>query len=429
MTNNAAPKTLKAARHARQRIPGWTQILSKRPDQFSSGIWPGYFSRAKGVEVWDLDGNCYVDMSIGGIGATVLGYADPDVDAAVKEVIDMGVSSSLNSVEEIELADLLCEIHPWAQKVRFARTGGEAMAVAVRIARAHTGRDKIAFCGYHGWHDWYLAANLADDDALEDHLLPGLSPCGVPKGLAGTALPFRYNRIEELEKIVVDCRGELAAIVVEPIRNNPPREGFFDRIRALADETGAVFVVDEISAGFRLCSGGAHLTLDIHPDVAVFSKAMGNGYAIAAIIGHPDVMDAAQKTFISSTNWSERVGFAAGLATIRKHRRLNAADHLIAIGREVQTGWKQLADKHSLLLEISGIDPMGHFTFITDAPQTAKAFFVQEMLRRGYLASNLFYAMFAHTSEHVEAISIRHSQAIRVRRETCAAWNRLRAHQ
>jgi glutamate-1-semialdehyde 2,1-aminomutase len=176
-------KSLETQRKAQILIPGMTQLLSKRPDMFAPGVWPGYFSKAKGVEIWDLDGNRYIDMSIAGIGANVLGYADPDVDAAVRSAIDAGVSSSLNCPEEVELAELLCDLHPWADMVRYARTGGESMAIAVRIARAYTGKDKIAFCGYHGWHDWYLAANLGTENALGEHLLPGLSPIGVPKGL------------------------------------------------------------------------------------------------------------------------------------------------------------------------------------------------------------------------------------------------------
>ncbi|MBU4125939.1 MAG: aminotransferase class III-fold pyridoxal phosphate-dependent enzyme, partial [Proteobacteria bacterium] len=210
------PKSLEMQNRAMLRIPGMTQLLSKRPDMFSSGVWPGYYSRAKGVEIWDLDGNRYIDMSIAGIGANILGYTDPDVDAAVIEAIQNGNSSSLNCMEEVELADLLCEIHPWAEMARFARTGGESMAIAVRIARAYTGRDKIAFCGYHGWHDWYLSANLGTENALGEHLLTGLNPTGVPKGLTGTAIPFRYNHLEELQAIVEKNRKDIAAIIMEP---------------------------------------------------------------------------------------------------------------------------------------------------------------------------------------------------------------------
>ncbi len=385
---------------AKKRIPGLSQLLSKRPDMFAPGVWPGYYEKASGVEIWDLDGNKYIDMSIGGIGANVLGYADPDVDGAVKAAIEKGVSSSLNCPEDVELAELLCEIHPWAEKVRYARTGGEAMTVAIRIARAFTGRDKIAFCGYHGWHDWYLAANLGTENALGEHLISGLDPRGVPKALKGTAYPFRYNHIEELQAIVKEHGRELAAIVMEPIRSDPPQEGFFDRVKDLARECKAVFVVDEISAGFRFNSGGAHLVLGIEPDMAVFSKAIGNGYPAAAIIGTGEIMEAAQSTFISSTNWTERVGPVAAIATIRKHRRLDAGKHLTAMGKIVQDGWREIAGQHGLKLHIGGIYPMGHFGFEYENALAMKALYVQMMLERGFLASNLFYAMYPHTEEH-----------------------------
>jgi glutamate-1-semialdehyde 2,1-aminomutase len=395
-------KSLEMQNRARNRIPGMTQLLSKRPDMFAPGVWPGYFSRAKGVEIWDLDGNHYVDMSIGGIGANVLGYADPDVDAAVQSAINKGTSSSLNCPEEVELADLLCEIHPWAEKVRFARTGGESMTIAVRIARVHTGRDKVAFCGYHGWHDWYLAANIGTENALGEHLLPGLSPGGVPKNLAGTALAFRYNHLEELEAIVSEHGKDIGAIIMEPIRNIEPEPGFFEGVRALANETGTVFILDEISAAFRMNTGGAHLVLGIEPDIAVFSKALGNGYPIGAIIGKGKIMDSAQSTFISSTYWTERIGPAAAIATIQKHRKVDAGSHLMAIGKQVQEGWRKCATKNGLHIEVGGIPPLSHFAFISENPMSMKAFFVQLMLERGFLASTLFYSMFAHSREHVE---------------------------
>ena len=389
---------------AKTLIPGMTQLLSKRPDMFSSGVWPGYFSNAKGVEVWDLDGNKYIDMSISGIGANVLGYADPDVDAAVKNAIANGTSCSLNCPEEVELAELLCELHPWADMVRFARTGGESMAIAIRIARAHTGKDKVAFCGYHGWHDWYLAANLGTENALGEHLLSGLSPRGVPKGLTGTALPFRYNHLEELENIVTENKGEIGVIVMEPIRDADPEPGFVEGVRSMADDIGAVFIVDEISAGFRLITGGAHLVVHhVTPDIAVFSKALGNGYPIAAIIGKTNVMQSAQKTFISSTNWTERIGPTAAIAMIKKHKRVDAGKHLVWLGEQVRSGWKEMANKHGLTIEVGGMRPMSHFTFIHDKAQSMKAYFIQLMLEQGFLASNLFYAMYAHTDENVQS--------------------------
>ena len=396
------PITLACQSRAIKRVPGMTQLLSKRPDLYSLGVWPAYFAKASGVMVWDLDGNQYIDMSIGGIGANVLGYADPDVNASVLEAIAVGNSSSLNCPEDVELADLLCELHPWAESVRYARTGGEAMAIAVRIARAHAGRDKIAFCGYHGWHDWYLAANIGTKNALGEHLLPGLNPTGVPRCLQGTAFPFRYNHLEELKKIAASHGPELAAIVMEPIRNIEPTREFIEGVRAIADELNTVLVVDEISAAFRMNTGGAHLQLGLQPDIAVFSKALGNGYPIAAIIGKGPIMEAAQKTFISSTYWTERIGPVAALATIKKHRLVDAGTHLMDIGSQVQMGWKHLSQKHKLTIAVGGIPPLSHFSFEGDDAPALKALFVQEMLQLGFLASTSFYSMYAHQQEHVD---------------------------
>ncbi|MCP4613881.1 MAG: aminotransferase class III-fold pyridoxal phosphate-dependent enzyme [Planctomycetes bacterium] len=395
-------KSLVMQNRAKERIPGMTQLLSKRPDMFSAGVWPGYYSKAEGVEIWDLDGNRYVDMSMGGIGANVLGYADPDVDRAVHEAIKAGSSSTLNCSEEVELADLLCEIHPWAEKVRFTRSGGESMAVAIRIARAHTGRDKVAFCGYHGWHDWYLAANLGTEDVLGEHLLSGLSPSGVPSGLANTAFPFRYNHIEDLRSVVAQHASDLAVVVMEPIRSEYPAPGFLEEVRELSISAGAVLIVDEISSGFRMNSGGAHLLYDFKPDMAVFSKALGNGYPIGAVIGRGHIMSAAQDSFISSTMWTERIGPTAALATIRKHRKYDMGIHLQDIGKRVQEGWKDLACKHGLRVVVSGIYPLGHFGFQYENPLSLKALYIQFMLEKGFLASNMFYAMFAHQTEHVD---------------------------
>ena len=365
--------------------------------------WPSYFSKAEGAEVWDLDGNRYIDMSYNGLGALVLGAADPDVDAAVKAAIDSGTASTLNCPEEVDLADLLCEIHPWADMARFARGGGEALAMAVRIARTSTGRDRVAFCGYHGWHDWYLAANLASDRALDGHLIPGLKPAGVPRGLEGTALPFHYNQLDELQAIVESHPGELAAIVMEPIRFNDPEAGFLEGVRRIADETGAVLIFDEVTLGFRINSGGIHLVYEVLPDMAVFAKAIGNGYPIAATIGREEVMQAAQDSFISSTNWTERVGYAAALATIRKHRRENVPQHLMDVGSRLQEGLKTVAAEAELNVHVSGMPPMTHFEFEYPSKQALHTLFTQMMLDRGFLAASSFYATYAHQYVHIDS--------------------------
>ena len=386
---------------AKQLIPGGTQLLSKRPELILPDLWPTYYAQAQGIAVTDLDGRTYKDMSLMGVGACVLGYADPEVDHAVKGAIDNGVMCTLNAPEEVELAELLCELHPWAQMVRYAKTGGEAMSIAVRIARAHTKRDKIAFCGYHGWADWYLAANLGEDDALGGHLLPGLEPAGVPRGLRGTAFPFHYNCLDQLHQIVKNHGNDLAAIVMEPQRGQTSDLGFVDGVREIATRTGAVLIFDEITTGFRMTTGGIHLLLNVHPDIAVFAKGMANGYPMAAVLGTGKVMQSAQSTFISSTNWTERLGLAAALATIRKHRRENVASHLIMIGNMVKMGWQKSAEHVGLELNVEGLPSLAHFHFLHEDALRLTTLFSQHMLEKGFLASDQFKPSFAHAPDHV----------------------------
>ncbi|MBN1545543.1 MAG: aminotransferase class III-fold pyridoxal phosphate-dependent enzyme [Syntrophaceae bacterium] len=375
--------------------------MSKRPEMHLPDQWPSYYSRAKGVDIWDFDGNHFIDMGFNGIGSCILGVGDPDVDAAVLAAIKAGNMSTLNCPEEVELAELLCELHPWADMVRYARGGGEALSIAVRIARAYTGKDKIAFNGYHGWHDWYLAANLAEESALDGHLLPGLDPAGVPRGLLGTAMPFRYNHLEELEDIVKRCGRDLAAIVIEPVRRNEPVAGYLEGMRKLSDKTGAILIVDEVSSGFRLNTGGVHLLYGLEPDMAVFAKAMSNGYPMAAIIGKSRVMQAAQSTFISSTYWTERIGPAAAIATIRKHLRENVASRLIETGKNIQEGWRKAADQAGLKVNIDGMLPVSHLGFQYNDHQALHTLFTQLMLDKGFLAAKAFYATYAHKPSHV----------------------------
>lgn len=388
-------------RRVLDRIPGGSQLLSKRPEQFAPGQWPRHYSRAKGVHTWDLDGREYVDMSTSGIGTCVLGFADDDVDDAVRDVIGNGSMSTLNCVEELDLADLLCELHPWADMVRYARSGGEALAVAVRLARAATGRSTVAFCGYHGWHDWYLAANLGGDDRLDGHLLPGLDPAGVPAQLAGTALPFRYNRLDELRGIV-ERHGDLAAIVMEPVREHDPEPGFLPGVAEVARRTGAVLIFDEVTSGLRVTTGGVHLVLGVEPDVAVFAKALGNGYPMAAVLGRGAVMEHAQRSFVSSTYWTERIGPAAALATLRKHRAHDVGSHLVEVGSAVQAGWLAAAQDAGLAVRVYGIPPLSHLAFV-EQPQPSITLFTQSMLDRGFLAGGAFYPSYAHQPGHVSS--------------------------
>ncbi len=388
-------------KEAKKIIPGGTQLLSKRPEQFLPEFWPAYYDRAKGCKVWDLDGTEYTDTSYMGIGANILGYCVPQIDDAVKEAIAKGNMSTLNAPEEVYLANKLLDIHKWADMVRYAKAGGEAMAQAVRIARAYTGKDKVLFCGYHGWQDWYLAANITGDD-LKDHLLPGLAPSGVPKGLKGTNIPFYYNNTDEFFTVAKANEGEVAAVVMEPIRNDMPKENFLEQIRSYTKEKGIVLIFDEITAGFRLNCGGSHLLLGVNPDIAVFGKALGNGYPLTAIIGTKEVMNAAQTSFISSTYWTERIGFCAALATIDFYEKNKVEKHLEEMGKKVQEGWRQKGEKHGLKIHTGGIYPLSHFSFEVGEPLVYKTFYTQEMLKKGFLATTAFYASYAHTNEDID---------------------------
>ena len=388
-------------KRAKQIIPGGNMLLSKRAEMFLPEQWPAYFSKAKGCTVWDLDGNAYTDMSIMGIGTNTLGYGHPEVDAAVMQTIQNGNMSTFNCPEEVYLAEKLLALHPWADMARFARSGGEANAIAIRIARAATGKDKVAVCGYHGWHDWYLSANLGDDQSLAGHLLPGLSPTGVPQNLRGTVFPFNYNHFEELEQLVSD--HDIGVIKMEVIRNKGPEDNFLHKVRDLATKKGIVLIFDECTSGFRETFGGIHLKYGVEPDMAMFGKAMGNGYAITATIGRREIMEAAQSTFISSTFWTERVGPTAAVKTLEVMEKVKSWESITSTGLQIKNGWQKLADKHELPIDHWGIPALTGFSFLSDRALEYKTLITQEMLEKGYLAGNSVYVCTEHTPEIVEA--------------------------
>ena len=386
-------------KRAKQVIPGGNMLLSKRAEMFLPDQWPAYFSKAKGCKVWDLDGRDYIDMSIMGIGTNVLGYGHPEVDEAVRKTIDAGNMSTFNCPEEVYLAERLVELHPWAHMVRFARSGGEANAVAIRIARAASGKDKVAFCGYHGWHDWYLAANLGDETHLAGHLLPGLEPKGVPGNLRDTIFPFTYNRLDELESLI--NTHDIGVIKMEVSRNQGPENGFLEKVRKLATDRGIVLIFDECTSGFRQTFGGLHKLYGVEPDMAMFGKALGNGYAITATIGRREVMEAAQATFISSTFWTERIGPTAALKTLEVMERLKSWDTITQTGLSIRQGWQRLADKHHLEVDHWGLPALTGFTFRSSNALAYKTLITQEMLTKGYLSGNSVYVCIEHTPDVV----------------------------
>ena len=383
---------------AKSIIAGGNMLLSKRPEMFLPDQWPSYFSKTKGSKVWDLEGREYIDTLMMP-GTNILGYNHPEVDEAVMKIIKDGNMSTLNAPEEVELAAQLINLHPWAEMVRFARSGGEANSIAIRIARAASGKDNVAFCGYHGWHDWYLASNLADSNGLDGHLLPGLSPNGVPRNLKGSVHPFEYNDFDTLESLVTS--KNIGVIKMEVFRNKEPENNFLEKVRKLATDKNIVLVFDECTSGFRKSFGGLHKIYGVQPDMAMFGKALGNGYAVTAVIGRKEMMKAAESTFISSTFWTERIGSAAGVATLKVMEREKSWENITKTGEMITKQWKDLAKEFDLSITTTGLAALTGFSFKSSNSLAYKTFITQEMLKEGYLAATAFYTSTSHTHEIV----------------------------
>ena len=379
---------------AKNIIPGGNMLLSKNPDRFLPKGWPVYFKKTKGCEVWDLDGNKYFDLSLMGVGTNILGYSNSKIDNKIKRVIKEGNLSTLNCSEEVQLAEKLLEIHPWADMVKLARTGGEANAIAIRIARAASGKDNVAFCGYHGWHDWYLATNINRKDNLNNHLLKNLPTKGVPKNLANSVFPFKFNDYAELEKIV--DKKNIGVICMEVVRNEMPKNSFLSKVRKLANKKGIILIFDECTSGFRKNFGGLHKIYKVYPDIALFGKALGNGYAITAVVGKKNVMKNARNSFISSTFWTERIGPVAALASLKEMKRIKSWEIIDKTGKKIMEKWTELGKKYGLQIKISGLPALCTFNFISKYNLNYKTLITQEMLKKGFLASNSIYVSIAH---------------------------------
>ena len=390
-------KTQKLWKRAKEIIPGGNMLLSKRPELFLPNKWPAYFSKSKNCNVWDLDLKKYLDISLMGVGTNTLGYAHKGVDSAVRKILKAGNLTTLNCPEEVLLSEKLLELHPWADKVRLFRAGGEASAACIRIARAATGRSKIAFCGYHGWHDWYLSANIKDRNNLGTHLMAGLEPNGVPKELKNTSIPFEYNNFEQIKKIANN--NQLAAIKMEVQRNFPPKNNFLQKIRKLCNEKGIVLIFDECTSGFRQNYGGLHKLYNVKPDIAWFGKALGNGYAITAIIGKSEVMEAAQTSFISSTFWTERIGPTAALRTLEEMEKIKSWEIITKTGNYIRKNWQDLAKRNNLEIQIAGLPALSSFAILSDDWIKYKTYITQEMLKTNILASNAVFVCTKHSKK------------------------------
>tara|TARA_Y100000768_G_C23990707_1_gene692516 strand:- start:692 stop:1996 length:1305 start_codon:yes stop_codon:yes gene_type:complete len=385
---------------AKKIIPGGTMLLSKRPEMFLPENWPAYFKKASGCKIIDLDNIEYIDMSLMGVGTNILGYGHPDVDRAIKNVIKQGNMSTFNCYEEVELAEKLIDLHPWSGMVRFARTGGEANSIAVRIARAISGKDNIAICGYHGWHDWYLAANLNGGDSLKNHLLSGLTPKGVPKNLTDSVFTFNYNNIDELEYLI--SNKNIGIIKMEVSRSMEPKNDFLQKVRDLSNKHNIILIFDECTSGFRQTYGGLHKKYNVNPDIAIFGKSLGNGYAITAVIGKSEIMQGAQESFISSTFWTERIGPTAALATLDIMKKEKSWEVITSIGEKITSLWEELATTHNLKLKTFGLPSLTSFIIESENWLAYKTYITQEMLKKGILATNSVYVSMGHKKKYID---------------------------
>jgi len=392
-------------------IPLGSQTFSKSITQYPLGISPYFIERAKGSHAWDVDGNEYVDF-VSSLCAVNLGYCDQDVDNAVRAQMENGVTLSLAHRLEMEVAERIVEMIPCAEKVRFGKNGTDGTSAAIRIARAHTGRDRVAVCGYHGWQDWYIGSTTR-------HL-------GVPSAVRGLTHVFAYNDPASLAAILEAHPGEFAAVILEPMNVHFPKDGFLEKVRDLTHAHGAVLVFDETITGFRFANGGAQELFGVIPDLASFGKGLANGYPLSAITGRADLMDVMEKIFFSGTFGGETLSLAAARAVIDKMKSQPVVETLIATGTAIQQGLTRLIEKHACghFLSISG-HPTWTFLLMADANGQSqweiKTLYMQEILARGILSLGSHEVSYAHTPADVARLLEVYDEVFPILAEAVAA--------
>jgi glutamate-1-semialdehyde 2,1-aminomutase len=387
---------------AKKIIPGGNQLLSKRSEIFLPGLWPTYYKKAKGCKVWDLDNKVYHDFAGMGVTSCVLGYSNNYLNKVLSKGLKTGSMCTLNATEEVDLAKELLKIHKWSGMAKFCKSGGEACMVAIRIARAYTNKNNIAFCGYHGWHDWYLAANMNNSKNLDKQLLPGLKPKGVSNTYKDSIKPFMFNDIDSLKKIFKKKNNGIGIIIMEPMRGVKPANNFLQKVKKIAKKNNALLIFDEITSGFKDNYGGLHLKLKVNPDIAIFGKSIGNGYPISAIIGKKKIMQVAQETFISSTMWTDRLGFIAANTTLKLMKKFKINKVISDYGKKIKAGWLKNAKKSNIKIIISGQDSIPFLSFDYKNNLEIITYFTQEMLKKGYLAGGLVATSYAYNYKIIE---------------------------
>jgi glutamate-1-semialdehyde aminotransferase len=377
---------------ARALIPRQAQTLSRAPTQFIVGVTPYMLERGDGCHVWDVDGNKYIDFTCS-LGPIILGYNHPSTNAAVKRQLDQGLIFGLPHPLEVECTTLIREFIPSAEMVRFGLNGSDCTTAAIRAARAYTGRDHIAKCGYHGWHDWSICTNPARAK-------------GVPQQVSALSHEFKYNDLASLQKILDDHPGQIAAVVMEAVHDELPKDGFLQGVQELARKHGAVFILDEVLTGFRLAKGGAAEYFKITPDLGVYGKAVSNGMPLSFVAGKKEIMQKFEEVFFSYTYGGEPLALAAAIDTMKFMKQYPVHEHLWKVGRMFFDGYNMLAQKYGLRTQAIGTALFPTLTFKAaqgNDDRFLKSLFFQETVKRGILTSHQVKFSYAHKEEHIKA--------------------------
>ncbi len=387
---------------AQKVIPLASQTFSKSYMQYPLGVSPQFISRGNQGHVWDIDGNEYVDF-VSGLLAVSLGYAFSEVDNSVKNQLQLGVSFSLPTTLEYDVAKLFVEMVPCADMVRFTKTGSDATTAAIRLSRAYTKKDKVAVCGYHGWHDWYIGATTKN--------------LGIPKCVRDCTVSFEYDSLSSLEAVIKNNEGELAAVIMEPMSSQFPSSGYLQQVRELTKQNSIVLIFDEICTGMRLANGGAQELFGVTPDLAVFGKGIGNGYPISAVMGAEKIMSLCTDVFFSGTFGGEALSLAACKRVLEFFKANNVVDDFRCKGEKIINGVNSIINDLDMghVMSVSG-HPSWSFVNINGTEKyssmTLKTYFLQEMFSRGMLMLASHNVNYSHTNEDIQKLLIAYSEVI-----------------
>ena len=391
------PSGQKLWSEAKKIIPPGSMLLSKNPEIFLRNNSPAYFNKAKGCFIWDLDGKKYIDFCYMGVGTNLLGYSNSRVDKNVKKIIDKGTCSTLNSREDIDLAKKIINLHPWFDAVRYGRGGAETNSIAIRLARSFTKKNKIAICGYHGWHDWYLSANYKAK-SLDNFLFKDIQLRGIPNHYKNQSYVFEFNNLNSFYKLMK--KKNFCAVIMEVERNIKPNISFLKSIRKFCTQNKIALIFDECSSGFREVLGGIHKKYKVYPDMAMFSKSIGNGYPITVLAGRSEYLNESFNTFVSSTYWSERIGPTAALATINEMERLKSWKLIVNKGNYIKNKIFKLSKKYKINLKLN--DSLSIINFKISGKYdhiVYKNYISQEMLKKNFICNDTIYVSVAHTKQ------------------------------